>query len=175
MSDPFLAEVIMFAGNFAPRSWAYCNGQLLPISQYSAVYSLLGTTYGGDGRTTFALPDLRGRVPVHSGGNSAGPGLTPRQLGSRGGQERVTLTIQEMPSHSHDLQNNTIDEDSNLSEGGGNVLGESPNTFHAGPGTGVLGPTSTQNRGGSQSHENMPPFLALNFIIALSGVFPSRN
>ena len=98
MSSPFIAEIIMFGGNFAPRSWAFCDGQLLPISQNTALFSLLGTIYGGDGRTTFALPDLRGRVPMHQGN---GPGLTPRNLGSKGGEENVALNQQQMPSHTH--------------------------------------------------------------------------
>ncbi|NOT56941.1 MAG: phage tail protein, partial [Deltaproteobacteria bacterium] len=100
MSDPFIGEIIMFGGNFAPRGWAFCNGQLLSIAQNTALFSILGTTYGGDGRTTFALPDLRGRVPVHAG-NSQGPGLPPVQLGEMAGSPSVTLTVSQMPMHNH--------------------------------------------------------------------------
>lgn len=174
MSDPFLAQVTMFAGNFAPRGWAYCNGSLLAISQYSAVFSLLGTTYGGDGRTTFALPDLRGRSPRgHCGG--AGPGLANVPLGSRGGAVNHTLTIQQMPAHSHNLKNNAIDDDGNLSEAAGNALAESANSYRAGTPNGRTLPDDTQSVGNNQAFDILNPYLGLNYIIALVGTFPSRN
>ena len=159
----------MFGGNFAPRGWAYCSGQLLPISQNTALYSIVGTTYGGDGRTTFGLPDMRGRVPVHSGGNSAGPGLTPRQLGEKSGQETVTLTSSQIPPHSHPVSTATANRASPAgnfpavaNDGESNYYPDADASF---PATG----------GGGQAHNNMPPYLAVNFIIAMVGVFPSRN
>ncbi len=172
----YIGQIILFAGNFAIRDLAYCNGQLLAISQNSALFSILGTTYGGDGRTTFGLPDLRGRVVVHSGGNSPGPGLTARQLGARAGQERVTLTTGEMPNHSHPTAvqvNNTNGEEANVS---GQFLSNSPNSYNEEGVTGQnLGGVTSGAVGGSQSHDNMQPWLALNYEIALFGVFPSRN
>jgi len=173
MGEPFIAEIVMFGGNFAPRSWAYCNGQLLAISSNTALFSLLGTTYGGDGRTTFALPDLRGRTAVHSGGNSAGPGLTPRPLGSRGGAQTVTLNTNQMPTHNHTVgaHNETADETSP----GGNVLGADQAIFSGEDNDTTMRSNMIGNAGGNQAHENMMPFLAVNYIIALFGTFPSRN
>lgn len=183
-TNPFLGQIVMFAGNFAPRGWAFCDGQLLPISQNQALFSLLGTIYGGDGRTSFALPDLRGRIPLHPG---SGPGLSSRILGQKGGQENVTLTQNQMPSHTH-----TLTKDAKLrvrnatgteNEAAGNYLANSPSEGIYSPGppdnemaAGVVNLTATLgNTGGSQAHNNMPPFLAVNFIIALEGTFPSRN
>jgi len=140
--DPFLAQIILFGGNFAPRGWAFCDGQLLAINQYQALFSLLGTTFGGDGRTTFALPDLRGRAPIHAG---SGPGLTTRRLGEKGGTETNQLNSLQLPAHGHPLA------------------------------TGIpLGGTSA-NVGNNQPVNNMPPYLAVNYIIAIQGTFPSRN
>lgn len=181
--EPFLAQIIMFGGNFAPRGWAYCNGQLLPISQNSALFSLLGTTYGGDGRTNFALPDLRGRVAVNSGGGSAGPGLSPRPLGSRSGAERVTMTTTQMPSHNHAVPSPSLlatANPANSSDPTGNALSMAPAYNNADAPTVALnaasvGATTTDNQGGNQSQDNMPPYLAVNFIIALQGTFPSRS
>lgn len=158
----------MFGFNFAPRSWAFCDGQLLPISQNTALFSLLGTTYGGDGRTTFALPDLRGRVPLHEG---TGPGLSSYLLGQKGGLENVTLTTAQIPAHTHSPQCSSDDPNS----------GSPANGFPAAVGTPIYSTTqnasmgATGSAGGSQSHENRPPYLALNFCIALQGIFPSRN
>lgn len=174
MSEPFVAEIRIFAGNFAPRGWAFCNGQLLPISQNTALFSLIGTTYGGDGRTTTALPNLQGRAPMHPG---RGPGLTSRRLGERGGSETVTLTEAQMPSHTHPFQGSQDPPDSRQP---GNSLASQP----SGRGASVLYGTSNpvpqdartvSNTGGSQSHNNLQPFLTMNFIIALVGLYPSRS
>ncbi|WP_299606712.1 phage tail protein [uncultured Tateyamaria sp.] len=184
MSEPFIAEIKIFAGSFAPRGWAFCDGQLLPISQNTALFSLIGTTYGGDGRTTFALPDLRSRVPVHVG---TGVGLSTYNWGQRGGIENVTLTEAQMPSHTHVMQSTgkMIAESRNGSadDPTGNMLAAGSNIFR--PNTPVddvemdpamLEVTTTAGfAGGSQSHTNMQPFLAMYFIIALVGIYPSRS
>ena len=169
----------MFAGNFAPRGWAFCDGQLLPISSNSALFSLLGTIYGGDGRTTFALPDLRGRVAIHEGN---GPGLSPYNLGQRGGQETVTLTTSQMPNHTHAHQVRLGAGVGDQSIGVNNALaanasGETIFTTNAPNANSPLNPDSLVigNAGGGQAHTNMQPFLAINFCIALQGLFPSRS
>jgi microcystin-dependent protein len=171
MSEPFIAEIRIFAGNFAPRGWAFCNGQLLPISQNTALFSLIGTTYGGDGRTTTALPDLQGRAPMHPG---RGPGLTDKRLGERGGVEQVTLTEAQMPNHSHSLIGDDNDGDTtnpqNAAVGAGNQLFAAP-----GAATTPMASQSLPMAGGSQAHNNMQPYLAMNFIIALVGLYPSRS
>lgn len=172
MSDPFIGEIRLFAGNFAPRDWAFCEGQLLPISQNNALFSLLGTTYGGDGQTTFGLPDLRGRLPIHAG---SGPGLTARQLGSKGGQETVTVRLDQLPSHTHPLQASR--DVAHKADPVNNVPGQSPSThlyYEAAPVL-ALHPDGINATGGGQAHPNMVPFLCLNFIIALVGIYPSRN
>ncbi len=173
MSEPFIAEIRIFAGNFAPRGWAFCNGQLLPIAQNTALFSLIGTTYGGDGRTTTALPNLKGRAPMHPG---RGPGLTARRLGQRGGTETVTLTEAQMPGHTHTLSArpasaSTSDPTNNYFAAltGANFYStdaSSPQAMAAG---------LLQAAGGSQPHGNLQPFLTLNFIIALVGLYPSRS
>lgn len=168
MSEPFIGQIIMFGGNFAPRGWALCDGQILPISQNTALFSILGTTYGGDGRTTFALPDLRGRVPIHAG---SGPGLSSYQLGEKGGVERVTLTVQELPSHSHQPRANAQDANSDDPDGAFSAVANE-NIYSN---TSNVSMSATTNTGGSQPHENRPPYLAINYIIALVGIFPSRN
>ena len=177
MADPFLGEIIMFGGTFAPRGWAFCNGQLLPIAQNSALFSILGTTYGGDGRTTFALPDLRGRVPINSGGNSTGPGVSTYTLGERGGAEDVTLSTSQIPSHTH--QARCQSGDGNAASPVGNVcaddLGVSSATYSSAGANADMAAAAIANTGGNQAHNNIQPFLAVNFIIALTGVFPSRN
>ena len=174
MSEPFIAEIRIFAGNFAPRGWAFCNGQLLPISQNTALFSLIGTTYGGDGRSTTALPDLQGRAPMHPG---RGPGLTSRRLGQRGGVEQVTLTEAQMPNHNHSIMaavqpgsTNTPNTTTSLARSvGANAYNDNPTTNIA-MADGVL-----ENTGGSQAHNNLQPFLTMNFIIALVGLYPSRG
>ncbi|AXV07541.1 Microcystin dependent protein [Euzebya pacifica] len=171
MAEPFIAEVRAWAPNFAPRAWAFCEGQLLPISQNTALFSLLGTTYGGDGRTTFGLPDCRGRAVIGPGN---GPGLSPRPLGQKGGAERVTLTAPTMPSHSHGsaVSNRTARDDDPTGE----LPASGRGVQQYAPAGGSTTPMdSSTNTGGGQSHENMQPFLAVRWIIALQGVFPSRN
>lgn len=171
MSEPFVGEIRMFAGNFAPRGWAFCDGQLLAVSQNDALFSLLGTIYGGDGRTTFGLPDLRGRIPIHAG---SGPGLTPRRLGAKAGAENVTLTVNQLPSHNHGFHASqstatTRDPIGNApAESLADVyVEETPNT--------TLSGQSITNVGGSRSHTNLMPFLCIHFIIALFGIYPSRT
>lgn len=172
MSEPFVGEIRIFAGNFAPLGWAFCDGQLLAISQNDALFSLVGTTYGGDGRNTFALPDLRGRVPIHMG---SGPGLTPRNIGSRGGSEQVTLTANQLPSHGHPIASSGA---STSGTAVGNVFGNSSgvaNVFAAGSGAATLAPEANVAVGGGQPHNNLMPTQCVNFIIALFGIYPSRS
>ena len=167
--EPFIAEIIMFGGNFAPRGWALCDGQLLSISTNSALFSILGTTYGGDGRTTFGLPDLRGRVAMHPG---SGPGLTPRTLGQKSGVETVALSGNQVGPHNHPLVCNNA------------AAGEDdPDGLFLGAGGDIFATTSNANMNanaiganvGGQAHTNVQPFQCVNFIIALVGIFPSRN
>jgi len=168
MSEPFLAEIRIYGFNFAPRGWALCDGQILPINQNQSLYSLLGTTYGGDGRTTFALPDLRGRVPIH-----VGAGHT---LGARGGEETHTLTVQEVPSHGHAFQAST--GGANTPVGAGAVLATTEAAdIYVGNTMSVQAMSAAQiaPMGGGQAHENRQPFQVVNFCIALQGLFPSRN
>lgn len=173
---PFIAQVIPFAGNFAPRGWAFCDGQLLPISQNTALFSLVGTIYGGDGRTTMGLPDLRGRAAIHPG---RGPGLTAYQLGEKGGQEVVTLNTLEIPQHNHSV--NTVAESraGNLTDPGGNMLASGSTIYRSNtPADDVdMDPAMIRQNtvGANLAHENRPPFLALNYIIALVGTYPSRS
>lgn len=188
--EPYVGGIRMFAGNFAPRGWAFCEGQLLAISQNNALFAILGTTYGGDGRTTFALPDMRGRSAMHAG---QGPGLTDRRLGARSGTATVTLTNNEMPSHTHALVE-TTPMTAFVGTNGGTPAANEPagNVFAAGlanlfngnpisageelggvnftPATFTASPT-----GGSQAHNNMQPYLVVRYIIALVGIFPSRS
>ncbi|MEM6328071.1 MAG: tail fiber protein [Bacteroidota bacterium] len=167
---PFIGAIVMFGGNFAPRGWAFCHGQLVPILANPVLFSILGTIYGGDGRTTFALPDLRGRVPIQQGN---GPGLSDYRLGATGGQEQVTLTAAEVPPHTHDLSNQA---DLVPRTGFSQVGNDGPTYIVASHSSGNGAFTeSTTSAGGGQSHENRPPFLAINFIIALQGIFPSRS
>ena len=172
MSEPFVGEIRMFAGNFAPRGWAFCDGQLLAVSQNDALFSLLGTIYGGDGRTTFGLPDMRGRIPVHAG---TGPGLSPQRLGAKDGAEQVTLTVNQLPSHSHGL---------NAAAGGtaqaspvGNLPGQDRTVMYVNTNSrpGTFAANTISNIGGSRSHTNLMPTLCVNFIIALVGIYPSRH
>lgn len=170
MSEPFVAEIRIFAGNFAPRNWAFCDGQLLPIAQNTALFSLVGTIYGGDGRSTMGLPNLQGRAPMHPG---RGPGLTDRRLGEKVGVNTVTLSAAQLPSHSHNLMSfNSTSTDTPSSAVG---LGNAP-IYGAGTGTKVsLASNAVQASGGGQAHNNIQPFLAMNFIIALQGLYPSRS
>ena len=176
MSEPFIAEIRIFAGNFAPRSWAFCDGQLLPVAQNTALFSLIGTTYGGDGRTTTALPNMQGRLPMHPG---RGPGLTSRRLGQKGGVEMVTLTEAQMPNHTHTLSGSTEEAEFDGSPNPGNNLtgvvegGKEP--YAPSANLTSLSASALPNTGGSQAHNNLQPFLAMNFIIALQGLYPSRS
>lgn len=175
MSNPFVAEIRIFAGNFAPKGWALCDGQLLPISQNTALFSLLGTTYGGDGKSTFALPNLQGCAPMHAG---QGPGLSLRDLGETAGEQNVTLLQTEMPAHAHGAQGSS----------GSNQVSPANNAWASGQklgGGNLYTPTSPQNvqmnpfalsiAGGNLPHNNMPPYLGLTFILAMQGVFPARS
>lgn len=175
MSEPFVAEIRIFAGNFAPRGWAFCDGQLLPISQNTALFSLLGTTYGGDGRTTTALPNLQGRAPMHPG---RGPGLTDRRLGQRGGAEHITLTEAQTPNHNHNLMA-AVQPASQFSPTNTSSLGRSVGTniyaTDSAPTPVTMSSETLNSQGGSQSHNNMQPFITMNFIIALVGLYPSRS
>lgn len=174
MADPFIAEIRMFAGNFPPRDWALCDGQLLPITRYAALFSLLGTTYGGDGKTTFALPDLRGSAPLMAG---QGSGLTPRSPGESGGEETVTLSLTQMTAHTHGVA---------ASNGAGGQTppnhvwskAETRGTNAYAPAAGTqpaMSATALAPSGGGQPHNNLMPYVVVNFIIALQGVFPPRG
>ncbi len=166
MAEPFLSEIRIMSFEFAPKGWALCNGQLMPINQNQALFSLLGTTFGGDGRVNFALPDLRGRTPIH-----VGSGHT---LGERGGEQAHTLSIAELPTHTHVLSGTTNNGTTNVPTS--NVLGKTLGLTYSSPTQLVaMNPASVTNVGGSQAHLNMQPFLTLNFCIALQGIFPSPN
>jgi len=167
MGTPFLGEIKIISWNFAPKGWAFCNGQLLPINQNQALFSILGTTYGGDGRVNFALPDFRGRVPVYQGN-----GFT---LGQKGGQEFHTITISEMPAHNHFANASNTADNTNVNTPSGNFPANSSVTPYRTTVNTTLAPQSITNVGGSQPHENRQPYLVLNFIIALQGIFPSQN
>ncbi|MEX1366849.1 MAG: tail fiber protein [Nannocystaceae bacterium] len=159
----------MFGGNFAPRGWALCDGQLLAISSHSSLFSILGTTYGGDGVSTFGLPDLRGRAPVHAG---HGPGLSNYRLGEKTGAETVTLTTNQIPAHTHQLE--AVGSPATSSDARNNGLG-SAEIYVAGNPEAQMNPASIRNTGGGQSHNNIQPVLAVNYIIALVGLYPSRD
>lgn len=171
MAEPFLSEIRIMSFGYAPRGWALCNGQLLPINQNQALFSLLGTTFGGNGQTNFALPDLRGQVPIH-----VGQGFP---LGQKGGEQAHTLTINELPTHQHILQGtNTLGNTLNPKTGSGGSLlaGDAGKCYDPTPqALTALNPASVSNVGGSQAHQNMQPFLVLSFCIALQGIFPSQN
>jgi len=173
MSEPFLAEIHIFGFNFPPRGWATCDGQVLPINQNQSLYSLLGTTYGGDGRTTFALPDLRGRTPLHVG-NSTTPGSVNHSQGQKSGEETHILTPSEMPGHDHSVAANAASATSD--EPQGNLPARAGFDAYGGAtALGAFGTETVNDTGGGQGHDNMQPWLAVNFCIALQGIFPSRN
>lgn len=172
MSEPFVGEIRMFAGNFAPRGWAFCDGQLLAVSQNDALFSLLGTIYGGDGRTTFGLPDMRGRIPIHQG---TGPGLSPRRLGGKGGSEKETLTTNQLASHTHAFNANTATATAETPADKVLAHGAGVNIYSAVSQDTSLAPSMVSNSGGSQSHTNLMPTLCVNFIVALFGIYPSRS
>lgn len=167
MAEPFLSEIRMMSFNFAPKGWATCDGQLLPINQNQALFTLLGTTYGGDGRVNFALPDLRGRVPSHTGGQG-------HFLGERGGEQAHTITSGEMAIHVHTASGSTATT-GNVSSAANNVLASALNLYGAPNNLTPIQPTTISSVGGSQAHLNMQPFLTINFSIALQGIFPSQN
>lgn len=171
MSDPFIAEIRIFAGNFAPRGWAFCDGQLLPIAQNTALFSLVGTVYGGDGRTTFGVPNLQDRVPMHPG---RGPGLSSRRLGEGGGVRNVTLTPQQLPPHTHPMTASLQPADDDDPSAAA-VLARAEAPIYASTAGATLAPEASTSQGGGQAHNNLQPYLALHFIIALVGTFPSRS
>lgn len=171
MSNPFLGEIRMFGCNFAPRGWATCNGQIMSIAQNTALFSLLGTQYGGNGQTTFGLPDLGGRVPLNQG---QGPGLSNRIVGEEGGSEAVALTTAEIPQHNHVLPVTSSRAD--RANASGAVLADSKEPIYAAMSSNVqLAPSAIAPVGSGQSHNNMQPYLVINFCIALAGIFPSRQ
>jgi microcystin-dependent protein len=168
MSTPFIGEIRMFGGNFAIRGWAFCNGALLDIQQNDTLFSLIGTTYGGDGQSTFALPDLQGRIPIHQGG-----GFT---LGQKGGVESVTLTTQQIPSHAHPPQCNSAAGDLGSPQNAVWAASATNQTLYSdGPPTATMNSACMTSDGGSQPHENMMPYLVISFIISLEGIYPSQN
>jgi microcystin-dependent protein len=166
VAEPFLSEIRIMSFSFAPKGWALCNGQLLPINQNQALFALLGTTFGGDGRVNFALPDVRGRVPIHSGA-----GFT---LGTRGGQDAHTITMQEMPEHIH-FESASTASDGGSNNPSGRFLGSANNVYAPPSNVQPFNPGTVGNTGGSQAHLNDQPFLTLSFCIALQGIFPSQN
>ena len=165
MAEPFLSEIRMMSFVYAPKSWALCNGQLLPINQNQGLFSLLGTTYGGDGRVNFALPDLRGRTPIHVGSSHT--------LGERGGEQAHTLSAAELPTHAHAEQASSAN--ANVAVTGNNILASVSGLYGPASALTSLEPSSVSNVGGSQAHQNMQPYLTLSFCIALQGIFPSPN
>lgn len=175
MVEAFIGEIRIFGGTYAPLNWADCGGSIIAIPQNDALFSLIGTTYGGDGRTSFGLPDLRGRVPMHQG---TGPGMTPRHVGQRFGTETVTLTLAQLPSHTHLVQASTADA-SLTSPSGAVTAGSAGTTFYTAkvptdPNEAMADGLVSSN-GGGQAHNNMMPYLAINFIIAMHDTYPSRN
>jgi microcystin-dependent protein len=176
MSSPFVAEIRIFPFNFAPKGWAFCNGQLMPISQNTALFSLLGTTYGGDGKSTFALPNLQGQAPI---GQGQGPGLSLYDLGQTGGEAQVTLLQSEMPAHNHSARGNsgagTSSTPASADWAAAKVLRQGTNLYTQSSANTLMNPFALSIAGGNLPHNNMAPYLALNFCIALQGVFPARS
>jgi microcystin-dependent protein len=173
-AEPFIGEIMLFAGNFPPRGWAFCDGQVLSIAQNTALFSILGTTYGGDGVSTYRLPDLRGRVPVHAG-NSSGPGLSQRFLGEMGGAEAVTLSLAQIPAHSHTLRVDTANGTTSAPNDALLARDPSGTPAYGANASGSLAAQAVATAGGSQPHQNMQPYTAINYCIALQGVFPPLN
>ncbi len=173
MSSPYVGEIRMFGGSFAPQGWAFCNGALMQISENDVLFNLIGTTYGGDGQQTFALPDLQGRVPIHFG---SGPGLSTHTLGEQGGAESVTLTTQQIPAHSHPIVADDNNASTTATDPTNHLYGNTtPNQIYSNK-IGALQPMLTMtNAGGSQPHSNQQPFLTVTFIISLYGIFPSQT
>ena len=172
MSQPFVGEIRMFGGSFAPAGWAFCAGQLVPISENETLFNLIGTTYGGDGQETFGLPDLQGRIPLHAG---KGPTVSQTyQIGEKAGVETVTLSLNQIPNHSHSLM--ASNDPGNATGPGGNLLSNPFNTFPYFPAAGPqqLNAQTLQPQGGSQPHDNMMPFLCISYIISLFGIFPHQ-
>jgi microcystin-dependent protein len=169
MAEPFLSEIRIMSFGFAPRGWALCNGQLLPINQNQALFSLLGTTFGGDGRTNFGLPNNQGRTPIHVGNGHT--------LGERGGEQAHTLSVSEMPMHVHGLNGTSAGASTNIPDGTSQWADSSPNKAYNGSGQnlGAMNAATLSNTGGSQAHQNMQPYLTLNFCVALQGIFPSPS
>jgi microcystin-dependent protein len=172
MSQPFLGQINIFPYNFAPRGWAFCQGQIMSIAQNTALFSLLGTTFGGNGQTTFALPDLRGRFANSSG---QGPGLSDYDLGQVGGTESVTININQMPAHAHPFTVPANNGESGVAKPSGAFLGKSDQSIYSATAGAQMGPGTTAIAGGSQPTPTMPPYLTLNFCIATEGIYPSRN
>lgn len=172
MAEPFIGEIRMFGFNFAPSGWATCDGQLLSIAQNTALFSLLGTQFGGNGQTNFALPDLRGRVPLHQG---QGPGLSPRTMGESSGSEAVTLLSSQLPAHTHPFTPPCSTDDPNAGSPKNNFPASVGTPIYATTANGNMGAGTTGPAGGSQPHSNLQPFLTVNFCIALQGIFPSRS
>ncbi len=171
MADPFVAEIRIFPFNFAPRGWAWCDGQLMPLSQNTALFSLLGTTYGGNGKSNFALPDLQGRAPMHPG---QGPGLSLHDLGETGGTETVTLLESEIPAHNHFMNVSQADGISSAPAGEQLATGIGVGMYAAPSALAAMSPNALAPVGGDQPHNNLQPFLTVYFCIALQGVYPSR-
>lgn len=171
-ATPIIGTVMLFGGNFAPRGWAFCDGSLLPISENDALFALIGTTYGGDGQVTFALPDLRSRVPIHQG---TGAGLSTRTIGEAAGSESVTLISSQLPSHTHTVVVTTASATTGVPSNTVTLGVASIDIYSAQAANIALHPQTISNAGGNQPHENRQPYMAMNYVIALEGVFPSRN
>lgn len=174
MSDPYIGQIILFGGNYAPLNWAFCDGSLLSIAENAVLFAILGTTYGGDGQVTFALPDLRGRAPVHAG-SGPGPGLSPYSIGEVGGLETVTLSTNHLPAHTHPVKIEVRNEGATQSRPGGNILAAGNNYDAPASADTSLGGVSAGPVGGNLPHENRQPYLACNYIIALEGIFPPHS
>jgi microcystin-dependent protein len=172
MSSPFIGEIRMFGGNFAPQGWAFCDGALMAIDQNTALFQLIGTTYGGDGQTTFALPDLQGRVPIHAG---TGPGLSTYNLADRGGVEQVTLTTQQIPSHGHAALASMNAGTQGPPTGGVLAASTAVALYNSNAPNNQMHAGTVSQAGGSQPHDNFQPYLCVNFILSLFGIFPSQT